>query len=80
MNNAIQQLVMDIMLDSDLKARAMADPAAVLAERGIEVPDSLELKIVEDTASVRHIVLPYPCESDTAEELEQRTSKFAVWL
>ena len=44
--------------DSDFKARLISDPAAVFTEAGISVKEGTELRMVEDTESVRHFVLP----------------------
>ncbi len=44
--------------DGAFKRRFMADPKGVLAEQGMLVSDEIELKVVEDTKKVAHIVLP----------------------
>ena len=44
--------------DAAYKDGLLRDPRAVLAEAGLEVPASLELAMVEDTADKRHLVLP----------------------
>ena len=44
--------------DPELRARMLAAPAGVLAEHGIGVPPGVELRVVEDTAAVRHVPLP----------------------
>ena len=44
--------------DPDFKARLLADPKAVLAEAGVQVPDGIHMKIIEDTSDVINIVLP----------------------
>ncbi len=76
MNTALQQLAMDIMTDADLKARALADPAAVLAERGIALPEGHTVRFVEDTPELTHIVLPCATDEEcAAEALELRQSK-----
>ena len=51
-------LVADTWDDSELRERLLDDPVAVLKERGIRVPDGLEVKILADTDSVEHLVLP----------------------
>ena len=56
--------------DAALKERLTADPAAVLREHGIEVPYDVELRVVEDSPGVRHLVLPAsPADDLTDEEL-----------
>ncbi len=44
--------------DVAFKEKLISDPAAVLKAEGIEVPQGVNLKVVEDTATVRHLVLP----------------------
>ena len=56
--------------DEGFKARLTEDPATVLREHGLDVPYDLELKVVEDTGQVRHLVLPTsPTGELTDEEL-----------
>ena len=69
--------LMDVFGDASLKEQFKKDPAAILTSHGIDVPAGVTLKVVEDTASLRHIVLPFPEAADEAlaEELERRVSK-----
>jgi hypothetical protein len=54
--------------DEALKERLIEDPQAVLEEFGIEAPDDVELRIVEDTDRVRHLVLPTSPTDDLEDE------------
>ena len=64
------RLVSEAWSDEDLKQRLIADPANVLQEHGIEVPEGIELKVMEDTDEVRHLVLPAsPSDGLSDEEL-----------
>ena len=38
----------------------MADPKAVLAEYGMEVPDGMDVKVVENADNCVHITMPAP--------------------
>lgn len=40
------------------RARAVAEPRAVLAEFGLELPDDVEIRVWDSTAEVRYLVLP----------------------
>ena len=51
-------LVAEAWADENLKQRLINDPSAVLREYGIEVPYNIELRVVEDTDTVRHLVMP----------------------
>ena len=44
--------------DANFKAKLLSDTHAALAEVGIEVPAGVTVKVVEDTAGTRHVVLP----------------------
>jgi len=56
--NALTDLYAACWKDDALKARFMADPKAVLAERGIEMPDGMDVTVVENTDNTVHITLP----------------------
>ena len=44
--------------DPEFKMRLIADPAAVLSEAGVPVPPGVTVNVVEDTATLMHLVLP----------------------
>ena len=52
------KLVARAWTDEAFKAKLLADPAAALKEAGIEVPDGMTVKVVENTDTVFHLVLP----------------------
>ena len=52
------QLVAACWKDEALKARFMSDPKAVLAERGIDMPEEMNIKIVENSGNTVHITMP----------------------
>jgi hypothetical protein len=56
--NAFTNLFAACWKDDALKARFMADPKAVLAERGIEMPDGMDVTVVENSDNTVHITLP----------------------
>jgi len=77
MSKLMEDLVFDLYGDPQLKRRFIADPAAVMKERGVTAPEGVNLRAVEDSESIRHIVLPYiaPSEVPSLEEVERRVSK-----
>ena len=77
MLEASPQLLAALLTDDALRARFRKDPAAVLAEHGFSVPAGISVRVLEDTATVRHLVIPYapPGESLQVEELAARASK-----
>ena len=58
--NALAQLFAACWKDEALKARLMSDPKAVLKEHGLDVPDNLDVKVVENADDCVHITLPAP--------------------
>ena len=56
--NAIAELFAACWKDEALKARFMSDPKAVLAERGIDVPDNMNVNVVENSDNTVHITMP----------------------
>src|SRR5579864_2776164 len=64
------QIVARVWSDEDFKERFMLDPRGVLVEHGLDVPEGVDIKVLEDTAKLRHIVLPpIPSDELTDEEL-----------
>ncbi len=57
---AIADLFAACLKDEVLKRRFMADPRAVLAEYGMDLPDAMDVSVVESTGSTVHITLPAP--------------------
>ncbi|MFV3127225.1 NHLP leader peptide family RiPP precursor [Niveispirillum sp. KHB5.9] len=44
--------------DEGFKARLLADPTAVLKAEGLAIPAGIVVSVVEDTSSLRTLVLP----------------------
>ena len=58
--NQLASLFAACWKDEALKARFMADPKAVLAEYGMDVPDGMAVNVVENTDTAVHITMPAP--------------------
>ena len=56
--NKLAQLFAACWKDEALKARFMADPKAVLKEHGLDVPDGMDVKVVENADNCVHITMP----------------------
>jgi len=52
------KVIAKAMQDEAFKKQLIAEPAAVLKAAGVAVPDGITLKVVADTETERHIVLP----------------------
>ena len=57
-HNDLVRLLDACVADDALKERFKADPRSVMAERGIEVPEGITFRVVEDTDACAHITLP----------------------
>ena len=58
--NALARLFAACWKDEALKARFMSDPKEVLKEHGLDVPDGIDVKVVENANDCVHITLPAP--------------------
>ena len=56
--NALAKLFAACWKDEALKARFQSDPKAVLAEHGIDVPDGINVNVVENSDNTVHITMP----------------------
>ena len=65
------QLVARAWQDEGFKQRLLSDPKGALAEHGIEVPESHEVRVVENTDQVVHLVLPQRPRDLSDDQLDQ---------
>lgn len=69
------KIIAKAMSDEAFRNELKANPRKVLAEEGIEVPESKEIKVVENTHDEAYLVIPYAEEGLSMEELESRVTK-----
>ena len=55
--------------DEGFKKRLFADPASVLKESGMKIPEGVQVKLMENTDTLVHI--PFPCAPSDELGLEQ---------
>ncbi len=73
--NPLAKVIAQAWSDDGYKRQLVDDPAGALAEAGAEVPDGLQLRVVEDTDTLKHLVLPAaPGEGEIAEEDLERVA------
>jgi len=68
------QIVAKAWADEEFKARLLQQPVQVLREHGISVPDGVEVRAVENTGNVVHLVLPAQPDDELSEEQLQKVS------
>lgn len=62
------QIIARAWTDEAFKARLLREPATVLRENGISVPDGVEVRVLENTKKVFHLVLPRRPDGELSEE------------
>jgi hypothetical protein len=56
--NQLAELFAACWKDDALKQRFLSDPHAVLAEHGMDVPEGINVNVVENTDTTVHVTLP----------------------
>ena len=56
--NQLAELFAACWKDDALKQRLMSDPKQALAEYGMDVPDGMDVKVLENSDNTVHITLP----------------------
>lgn len=71
--NTWGKIVARAWADGAFRQRLVADPAAVLKEHGLSVPEGVRFKVLEDTDQLIHLTLPVkPCSDELSDsELTQ---------
>lgn len=59
------EIVAKAWADEKFKERLIQSPAEVLAEHGIVLPEGVQIKILQDTDTEKHLVLPSAPNADT---------------
>lgn len=57
-NKIYQQLSEQLLTDINFQKRFLSNPKSILTEMGINLPDSVQVEVHEDTARVKNIVIP----------------------
>lgn len=65
--------------DPAFKEKLLKDPKSALADHGIEVPAGSTVRVVEDSADVRHVVLPAPPANPGQIDVEELERIAAGW-
>ena len=56
--NPMQKIITRCWEDEEFKKRLMADPAKILDAEGVNVPDGVSIRVMEDTEQVRTLIIP----------------------
>ena len=66
--NKMNTLIAACWKDDALKQRFLSDPHAVLAEHGMDVPEGMNVNVVENTDNTVHVTLPAAPTGDLSDE------------
>lgn len=56
--DAEARIIGQAMSDLNFRKKLLADPVQTLRAAGVEVPEGVSVQVVEDTATLLHMVLP----------------------
>jgi hypothetical protein len=68
--NKLNQLLAKALSDENLKTQLIENPLATLKAAGIEVPEGLAIKVLENSDKVFHLVLPAQSSELSDDELD----------
>ena len=69
-SNQYQQLIAKCWADEAFKQRLLANPVETLKNEGFEVPEGVQVQVVENTAQVFTLVIPAPPTDLSDEDLD----------
>ena len=72
------RIVAKAWADENFKKRLLKDPAAVGKEEGLPVPQGITIRVMEDNAKTRTLVLPPPPPGGSA-DIERVGERLAAW-
>lgn len=53
-----RQVIAQALIDPAFRDRLIADPKSVMAEKGLEIPDDIQINVVKETPNTYYLVLP----------------------
>jgi Nitrile hydratase, alpha chain len=53
-----EKVIATALVDKAFKQKLMVDPVSVLRAEGVEIRPGVEIRVVEDTENVHHLLLP----------------------
>ncbi len=65
-----EQIIAKAMADKDFKKALVDDPKATFGQLGLQIPEEVEVKVVEESAKVVYLVLPVNPDEMTDEQLD----------
>ncbi len=79
MEKKMGQLVAKAWADEDFKRKLIANPKEIYKEFEIDVPEGIEVKVVENTDKVFHFVLPPKPSDELSDEALDGVSGGGFW-
>ena len=72
------QLIAKAWSDEEFKARLMANPKDAMAEVGMDVPEGLEIEVVESTQEKVYLIIPPKLDGELSDDDLDKVSGGAV--
>lgn len=73
---AYGKLVAKAWSDDEFKAELLSDPMKAFSKNEIQIPDGIEVRMIENTAEIIHFILPpVPSDELSDEQLEGAAGK-----
>jgi hypothetical protein len=67
-DNPLQKVITKCWEDEAFKERLLADPAGILAEEGVRIPQGVTVRVAVDGEDVRTLVIPLPPPGELSDE------------
>ena len=65
-----KEIIKKAQSDKEFKKALVDNPKGTLGQLGVQIPEDVEVKVVEESANVVYLVLPYKPDELTDEQLD----------
>ena len=76
METAKSKFILELLSNQDMKKEFLKDPKKVLKDKGVKVDENVNYKVLEDTPTTKHVVIPF-LDSVNPEKLENFEKRFS---
>ncbi len=80
METAKGKFILELLSNQDMKKDFLKDPKKVLKDKGFKVDENVNYKVLEDTPTTKHVVIPFidSANPEKLEDFERRFSKLVM--
>ena len=62
--SSVKRAIGKSSVDREFRQKLLAEPAGVLKAEGLELPDGVKVRVIQDTDKLLHLVIPFHLELD----------------